>query len=187
MQIVAKQQDKEVYVNNLLLMYPCISPTYKHMLVFVDETGSDAMRKYGYIGGLRGKPPRSCELLVRGERVSVITAMNEEGILAMKIVRGTVNGDDFLDFIQRDLLPTLMPFNGTNPNSIVVLDNCSVHHVSGVASMITEVGALVHFLPPYSPDLNPIEECFSKVKSLLKSMETTVKVPLNCVGVRWGI
>ena len=69
--------------------------------------------------------------------------MNEEGILAMKVVRGTVNGDNFLDFIQRDLLPTLMPINGTNP---IILDNCSVHHVSGVASMITEVGALVHFL-----------------------------------------
>ena len=45
--------------------------------------------------------------------------------------------------------------------------------------MITEVGALVHFLPPYSPDLNPIEECFSKVKSLLKSMETTYQDDLE--------
>ena len=62
---------------------------------------------------------------------------------------------------------------------IVILDNCSVHHVSGVASMITEVDALVHFLPPYSPDLNPIEECFSKVKSLLKSMETTYQDDLE--------
>ena len=176
MQIVAKQQDKELreqFAIDVSLYQP-------HMLVFVDETGSDcrdAMRKYGY--GLRGNPPRSCKLLVRGERVSVITAMNEEGILAMKVVWGTVNGDDFLDFIQRDLLPTLMPFNGTNPNSIVILDNCLVHHVSGVASMITEVGALVHFLPPYSPDLNSIEECFSKVKSLLKSMETTYQDDLE--------
>ena len=64
-----------------------------------------------------------------------------------------------------------MPFNGVNPNSVVILDNCSVHHVQGIVSMITEVGALVHYLPPYSPDLAPIEECFSKVKSLLQSME----------------
>ena len=135
------------------------------------------MRKYGY--GLRGNPPRSCKLSVRGERVSAITAMNTEGILSLKIVYGTVNGDEFLDFIQRDLLPTLMPFDGRNPNSIVILDNCSVHHVTGVASMITQVGALVHFLPPYSPDLNPIEECFSKIKSLLKSMETTCQDDLE--------
>ena len=92
--------------------------------------------------------------------------------IALRTVWGSVNGDEFLNFIQRDLLPTLMPFDGQNPNSIVILDNCSVHHVSGVASMITQVGALVHFLP-YSSDLNPIEECFSKVKSLLKSLETT--------------
>ena len=150
------------------------------MLVFVDETGSDcrdALRKYGY--GLRGRPPVSCKLLVRGERVSVIAAMNVEGIMTLKVVRNTVGGDEFLDFVQSDLLPTLMPFDGINPNSVVILDNCSVHHVSGVVSMITQVGALVHFLPPYSPDLNPIEECFSKVKSQLKSMETTAEDDLE--------
>ena len=105
--------------------------------------------------------------------------MNTEGILSLKIVHGTVNGDEFLYFAQRDLLPTLMPFDGRNPNSIVILDNCSVHHVTGVASMITQVGALVHFLPPYSPDLNPIEECFSKIKSLLKSIEMTCQDDLE--------
>ena len=141
MQIVAKQQDKELreqFAIDVSLYQP-------HMLMFVDETGRDAMRKYGY--GLRGKPPRSCKLLVR-ERVSVITAMNEEGILVMKVVWGTVNGDDFLDFIQRDLLLTLMPFDGTNPYSIVILDNCSVHHVSGVASMITDGWCTCPFLAP---------------------------------------
>lgn len=75
--------------------------------------------------------------------------MTQEGIIALRTVRGSVNSDQFLHFIQRDLLPTVMPFNGLNPNSIVILDNCSIHHVSGVASkhMITQVGALVHYLP----------------------------------------
>lgn len=176
MQIVARQQDRQLreqFADDVSL--------YKsHMLVFVDETGSDcrdSLRKYGY--SMRGRPPRSHNFLVRGERISVITAMNEDGITAMKFVRGTVNGDTFIDFIERDLLPTLMPFDGINPNSVVILDNCSVHHVSGVVSMITEIGALVHFLPPYSPDLNPIEECFSKVKSQLKCMETTFEYDLE--------
>ena len=57
--------------------------------------------------------------------------MNEEGISAMRLVKGAVNGDEFLDFVERELLPTLMPFDGLNPNSIVILDNCSVHHVQG--------------------------------------------------------
>ena len=65
-----------------------------------------------------------------------------------------------------------MPFDGVNPNSVMILYNCSVHHVAGVVSLIIEIGAFVHFLPQYSPDMNPIEECFSKVKSQLKSVET---------------
>ena len=67
-----------------------------------------------------------------------------------------------------------MPFNGVNSHSIVVLDNCSIHHVEGIAPMIEEVGALVHFLPPYSPDFNPIEETFSKVKAEMKSLEASM-------------
>ena len=149
MQIVAKQQDKE-----LREQFAVDVSLYKlHMLVFVDEIGSDcqdAMKRYGY--SLRSRPPRSCRFLVRGERISVITAMTEDGISAMKFVTGTVSGDEFLDFIERDLLPTLVPFDRIN----VILDNCSVHHVPGVVSVITEIGALVHFLPPYSPDMNPI-------------------------------
>ena len=54
-----------------------------------------------------------------------------------------------------------MPFDGHNPHSVVILDNCSIHHIPEIVHMIQEVGALVHFLPPYSPDLNPIEEAFS--------------------------
>lgn len=74
-----------------------------------------------------------------------------------------------------------MPFNGINQNSVVIIDNCSVHHVSGVESMITSMGALVNYLPPYSPDLNPIEECFSEVKACLKSTETTSCYDLETV------
>lgn len=176
MQLVAAQHDKELREQFTI----DVSLYQRHMLVFVDETGSDcrdAMRRYGY--GIRGKPPRMSKLLVRGERISVISAMNEDGIVALKIVKGTVDGDEFLEFVERELLPTLMPFDGYNPNSIVILDNCAVHHVEGVASMITEVGALVHFLPPYSPDFNPIEECFSKVKAMLKRMETTCQDDLE--------
>ena len=54
---------------------------------------------------------------------------------------------------------------------MVILDNCSIHHIVEIVRSIEDVGALVHFLPPYSPDLNPIEETFSKVRSILKSTE----------------
>ena len=59
------------------------------------------------------------------------------------------------------LLPILLPFDGgDNPCSVVILDNASIHHVEAVTQLISATGALVQFLPPYSPDLNPIEEAF---------------------------
>lgn len=64
-----------------------------------------------------------------------------------------------------------MPFDGRNPHSVVILDNCSIHHMEETVRMIQEVGAIVHFLPPYSPGFNPIEEAFSKVKATLKLLD----------------
>jgi transposase len=185
-EFVAKQRDddlREQFFADVSLYKP-------EMLIFIDESGSDnrdTLRKYGY--SIRGKPPRSLKLLVRGERVSVIAALSNDGVETLRVVRGTVDGDTFLEFVERDLLPVLQPFNGVNPNySVVIMDNCSVHHVANVKSLISEVGALLHYLPPYSPDLNPIEECFSKVKSCLKSteidnddLETAVLAAFTCV------
>ena len=76
-----------------------------------------------------------------------------------------------IKFVHTHLLPHLMPFNGTNPHSIVILDNCSIHHVPEVAKAVQDVGSLLIFPPPYSPDLNPIEELFSKVKKVMKSSQ----------------
>lgn len=92
-------------------------------------------------------------------------------MLDCKVVSGGVNGDTFYNFVQSCLLPHIMPFNGFNPHSVVVLDNASIHHVDGIVHMIEEVGALVLFLPPYSPDYNPIEEAFGKLKVITKSYE----------------
>ena len=141
-------------------------------MIFIDETGCDrrnTLRKYGY--GLRGKPVRCHKLLVRGERISVIAAMTVEGILELKVVHGTVDGDTFCSFIHKELLPKLMTFNGFNCNSIVILDNCSVHHVPQVPETFRDLGVLLHYLPPYSPDYNPIEFLFSKVKTAVRQME----------------
>ena len=117
------------------------------MLVFVDESGSDrrdTLRRYGY--SIRGRPPRSLKLLVRGERVSVIAAMSSEGVETLRVVTDTVDGYTFVDFVERDLLPVLQPFNGTNSNSVVIMDNCSVHHVAKVKSLISEVALLTTIL-----------------------------------------
>ena len=139
------------------------------MMIFLDETGSDqrnAIRKYGY--SIRGRPLVSEKLLVHGKRISAIAFMSVHGMLDCKTVTGSVDGAIFYDFVQTSLLHHLMPFDGQNPHSVVVLDNCSIHHMEETIHMIQKVGAIVHFLLPYSLDLNPIEEAYSKVKATLK-------------------
>ena len=138
------------------------------MFVWVDETGSDkrhAARKYAY--SLRGVTPINNCLYVPGKRISAISALSTRGVEDVYLTEGGVDGKTFCDFIRKCLLPNIMPFNGSNPRSIVVLDNASIHYADEAVQLLSNAGALLWFLPPYSPDLNPIEELFSEVKSYL--------------------
>ncbi len=103
--------------------------------------------------------------------MSAIVGMSYNGILDFHTSTGSTCGSDFHHYTVDALLPYLQPFNGVNAHSIVVLDNASIHHVSQVISTLESTGALVQFLPPYSPDYNPIEMAFAKVKSTLKLYE----------------
>ena len=173
--MVAKQRSDLLRAEYLLDMQ--VFHGHPEMLVFVDETGADrrnCLRRFGY--SLRGKPAVSKKLLVRGQRVSAIAAMSTEGILDCYSVTGSVNGSQFSDFVQQALLPQLQPFNGVNARSVVILDNASIHHIDGVVDLIESTGALVVFLPPYSPDLNAIEEAFSKLKITLRANEAILDI-----------
>ena len=133
LKLVARQRDE-----HLRAQFACDVSWYEpEMLVFLDETGCDrrnSLRKYGY--SLRGRPAVSQKLLVRGERVSAIAIMSVCGILDVKIAHGNVNSDSYCDFIETALLPHLMPFNGRNPHSVVIVDNCSIHHSPEALKMI---------------------------------------------------
>ena len=91
------------------------------------------------------------------------------GMLDLKVVSGNVDGDIYSDFVEKVLLHHLIPFDGNNPYSVVILDNCIVHHCPHAVQLIQVGRAIVHFLPLYSADYNAIEEVFSKVKA---EMET---------------
>ena len=138
----------------------------RDQLVFVDETGSDARnfaRKFGYL--LRGMRAEVPSLLVRGQRISAMAAIDHNGLIDVKLTTGIVNSDTFYDFIRGDLLPNLRPFDGTNERSVVIMDHCSIHRVDSITSLFEEAGVLLLFLPPYSPDYMPIEDTviFSKL------------------------
>ena len=119
-----------------------------NMFVFLDETGTDrrdAIRKYGY--DWRGKPIVAHKLLVRGQHLSTIAFMSTAGLLDCVTVSGGVNGDVFYKFVHSKLLYHLNPFNGCNLQSIVIMDNASIHSVEGIVEIIQQVGAIVLFLP----------------------------------------
>ena len=97
--------------------------------------------------------------------------MTTTGIEDTYLIEGNVNGDIFLQFVQRCLLNIIQPFDGNNARTVVVLDNASINHVDAVVELKTAAGALVKFLAPYSLDLNLIEEVFSKIKALFKENE----------------
>ena len=149
----------------------------KEMFVWVDETGSnmkDMLRKYGY--ALRGERAICHRLLVRGQRISSISAMSTEGMLAVELTTNSVNREKFFDFVRGSLIPEMLPFDGCNPKSIAVMDNCSIHHVQEVADLFNSAGIVLLFLPPYSPDFNPIELAFSYIKYYLKDHEDIMHV-----------
>ena len=139
------------------------------MLVWVDESGCDrrnTIRKYGY--NIRGIPLCNQHLLVRGTRYSAIPVVSTAGVHDVYLAEGNINGERFTLFVESCLLPILNPFNGVNQCSVVIMDNASIHHVDTVQDLIERAGARLIFLPPYLPDLNPVEGAFSQVKSMMK-------------------
>ena len=72
-----------------------------------------------------------------------------------------------------------MPFDGRNPNSVVIMDNASIHKVEEVVELLTGVGVLIRFLPAYSPDLNPIEEVFAEVKQYLQANSSLLNTTIS--------
>ena len=169
--IVATQRDQFCrlrYISDISVYSP-------EMLIYLDETGADhrsAVRRFGF--SLRGIPLQKETWLMRGKRMSAIAMISQNGLLDVSIHDGTTDGACFYEFAEKCLLPQLHPFNGSNPHSVVVMDNCVIHHVPEVIDIIEDVGAIVHFLPPYSPDLNPIEMTFSKVKSIMKQLDNSL-------------
>lgn len=148
----------------------------REMFVWVDESGCDrrdAMRKYGY--SIRGQTPVSHSFLARGSRISSIAAICSEGLLAAEYYTGTVNADVFYDYVAGALIPQMNKFDGSSDKSIVIMDNCTIHHVDKVLKLFQSVGILVIFLPPYSPDFNPIEETFSYVKYYMKANDHLIQ------------
>lgn len=133
-------------------------------LIFIDEAGVNlAMVR------LRARSPKGQRAVgkrpqKRGKNVSMLGAIGVAEVIAHMPMLGAVDGLLFEAFIAQKLVPKLWK------GACVILDNCSIHKGDPVVELIQQAGATVIFLPPYSPEFSPIENCWSKIKNLLRSL-----------------
>jgi len=133
--------------------------------VFIDECGvaTDLLRRYGR--SLRGTRLHDHAPCSHWETHTVIAALRPDALTAPAVFDGPIDSVTFLAYVEQVLVPTL------HSGDVVVLDNLVVHKQPEVRAAIERTGALVRFLPPYSPDFNPIEQVFAKLKAFLRALK----------------
>lgn len=146
-------------------------------LVFIDETWASTN-----MARLRGRAPKG-ERLRAGiphghwRTTTFVAGLRLTGMVAPMVLDGPINGHAFQAYVDQILVPEL------RPGDIVIMDNLGSHKGRGVRAAIEAVGAMLLYLPPYSPDFNPIENAFSKLKALLrKAAERTVDALWDTIG-----
>lgn len=142
-------------------------------LVFLDECGVNRAMTPRYGRSRRGErcygeAPRN-----HGKNITLLGALTPGGISACLQVEGATTSEVFTAFVQQILLPVL------RPGQIVLLDNLSAHRRSRIEELVTRVGARVLWLPRYSPEFNPIEQAWSKLKGLLRKWEARTEAALD--------
>ena len=146
-------------------------------LVFIDETWAKTNMTRTH--GRCAKGQRLVDKVPHGhwKTLTFLAALRCDAITAPFVLDGPINGDWFLAYVEQVLVPTL------KPGDVVVMDNLGSHKGKAVRRAIRQAGAHLLFLPPYSPDLNPIEQVFAKLKTLLrKAAERTVEATWRRIG-----
>lgn len=133
-------------------------------LVFIDETAvtTNMVRLRGW--GTRGSRVIGTVPLGEWETVTFVAALRQEKMVAAMMFKGAMNGEMFLAYIKKCVVPTL------RPRDIVVIDNCRIHLSPSIREAIEQAGATLRYLPKYSPDLNPIELPYSAFKQFLRKL-----------------
>ncbi len=144
-------------------------------LVFIDETGATTK-----MARLRGRAPRGerCRASVphgHWKTTTFTAGLRRSGLMAPMVLDGPMDGAAFLAYVEQVLIKELMP------GDIVVMDNLPAHKVTGVRHAIEGAGAHLLYLPPYSPDFNPLEMAFSKLKAILR------KAAARTVDELWNV
>jgi transposase len=151
-------------VQNLRLEYwEKIKNVKPENLIFIDESGSNLAMEREYARAFEGSRAYGTVPLNRGKNITIIGAIALRGLIAYINLLGAANSIVFEAFIVQLLIPNLWQ------GAVVVMDNSRIHKEEDLRPLIEAKGASLTFLPPYSPDFSPIENCWSKIKSFLRS------------------
>lgn len=146
-------------------------------LVFIDETGLNTKMARLRGRSLKGERCRAAVPHGHWKTTTFTGALRMSGMTAPMVLDGAMNGTAFLAYVEQVLAPTL------SPGDIVIMDNLPAHKAAGIRQAIQAAGAELRYLPPYSPDFNPIENAFSKLKALLRARaERTIDALWDAVG-----
>lgn len=163
---ITRQRAKEQNAELREFYLHSISEFESYHLVYVDESGCDkriGFRRTGW--SPLGVAPVQMSQFHRDERYQILPAYAEDGIVLSRVFRGSTDAAVFKDFIDQ-----LLRHCGRwpEPKSVLVMDNASFHHSEYIAQICADAGVKLVYLPPYSPDLNPIEEFFAELKGFIK-------------------
>jgi transposase len=142
-------------------------------LIYLDESGCTTQMTRRYARGRDGSRIHEAAPEGNWKILTILGAISTRGIIATMTIEESTDADIFLAYLDHCLCPKL------RPGDVVVMDNLSSHKVSGVLEKIEAAGADLLYLPPYSPDLNPIEKAWSKLKLLLRSAKARTKEALD--------
>jgi transposase len=147
-------------------------------LVFVDEMGTNVSLSQLYAWSRKGERAFGSAPRNWGNNVTLLASITREGLGPCLAVEGATTREVFEAYLERVLAPTLVP------GQVVVMDNLSAHKGERVRELIEQRGCELLYLPPYSPDFNPIEQAFSKVKGLMRAAEARTREALiEAMGV----
>ncbi|CAG8729336.1 22472_t:CDS:2 [Gigaspora margarita] len=133
-------------------------------IVLISKDEHTIIRRYGY--SKTNTRAIKKVVFVRSKRYTILPALTLDGIIAVNIIEGSYTKEKFKEFVISQVLPQMNSY--PNIRSVLVLDNAQIHHSSELLEYLDAFGVRVEFLPPYSPDLNPIETAFSYIKNYLR-------------------
>lgn len=141
--------------------------------MFLDETGVHIAMMRSTAWAPVGQRAYDVALRNRGTVLTVIGAIALDGVRATMTVEGGTSKEVFLEFVTQHLIPSL------KPGDVIVMDNLGAHHALNVRDALAAAKIRTVFLPPYSPDMNPIEQCWSKLKSIVAALRATTRDALE--------